>query len=193
VAEVNGEEIGKDDFVQAYAIQLRQVQSQGSGQQVDREQLQKQVLDGMVSTELLVQEAHGRGFSAADREVGQTLKELAEQNGLESPDAFLAALQEQGMDSGTVRSEIRTQLEIEQLVAAEAGDLQPTDAEVRALYDQLAAQQEQAGSAGGDAQVPPLRQVRPQLEEQVRSQKEAQVAKELLAQLRDDADVVVHL
>jgi hypothetical protein len=104
VAEVNGEEIGKNEFAEAYEIQLRQVQSQGSGQQVDQEQLKGQVLDGMVSTELLVQEARGRGFSAADREVGQTLKELAEQNGLESSDAFLAALQKQGMDSDMVRS-----------------------------------------------------------------------------------------
>ena len=192
VAEVNGEEIGKNELAEAYEIQLRQVQSQGAKQQVDEEQLRKQVLDGMVSTELLVQEAHERGFSAADREVAQTLEGLAERNGLESSDAFLVALGEQGMDADMVRSEIRTQLEVEQLVADEAGDLQPTDAEVRALYDQLVAQQ-RAASAGGDAQVPPLRQVRPRLEGQLRSHKESEVAKKLIAELRDDADIVIHL
>lgn len=193
VAEINGEEIGKHQFAEAYQVRLRQMRSQRSGQEIDQEQLKKQVVDGMVSTELLLQEAHGRGFTAGDREVGQTLKELAEQNGLESPAAFLAALEEQGMDSDMVRSEIRAQLEVEQLVADEAGDLQPSEAEVRALYDQLAAQQDQAGSAGGGSPLPPLRQVRPQLEKQVRSQKESEVAKSLLTELRDDADIVVHL
>jgi hypothetical protein len=196
VAEVNGQEIPKDEFAETYEVQFQQsvAQTRTTGQEVDQEQLKKQVVESMISTKLLVQEAEDRDLSASDREVDRTLQQLAQQNGLESADGFLAALEDQGMGPDLVRSQVRTQLKVDQLLAAEAGDLQPTDDEIRTLYDQMVAQQEQAGgNGGGGSQVPPLRQVRPQLAEQVRSQKEAEVAQKLVTDLREDAEVVVHL
>ncbi len=194
VAEVNGEEIQRDEFVQAYELQLQQAaaQAQASGQELDQDQLKQQVVQSLVSTELLVQEADQRDISVSDEDVDQTLEGLASQNGAESVEAFVTALGEQGMDAEEVDRQVRTQIKIERLVSDEAGEIEVTRQEARALYDQLAAQQEQAGDQGGQ-QLPPFPQVRPNLEEQVKSQKEQQVAQRLLGDLREAADITVNL
>jgi hypothetical protein len=194
VAEVNGEEIPREEFVQAYEAQFQQaaMQAQTSGQEVDQDQLKKQVADSLVSTELFVQEAAERDISASDQDVDQRLKQLSAQNGLESVDAFVAALEEQGMDREEIDSQVRTQVLIERLIESEAGDVSASKQEVRAMYDELVAQQEQAGEQAGQ-EMPPFAEVRPQLEEQVESEKKSEVAQGLLQELREDADVVVNL
>ena len=136
VAEVNGTEIPKDDFVSAYTPQYQQMamQSQASGQKVDEEGLQKQVVDNLVNTELLVQEADERGIEASAKQTDATLTSLAQQNGMTSSDQFVAALEKQGMDRETIESQVRDQVVIEQLLADEAGGTEPTEKELRALY-----------------------------------------------------------
>lgn len=195
VAEVNGQEISKDEFVAMYQARLQQMagQSQGFDRETGEEKLKKQVANSMVSTELLVQEADKRSFSVSDDQVDRTLQGLAAQNGLESVDAFLAALEQQGLDRDQVESQVRVQVKIERLVADEAGDIRPTGREVRALYEQMVAQQGRAGGEGGSSAVPPLKQVRPQLEEQLVSQKQSEVAQSLVSALRDDAEIVINL
>jgi hypothetical protein len=194
VAEVNGEEIPREDFVQAYEAQFQQaaMQAQTSGQEVDQDQLKEQVADSLVGTELLVQEADKRDISASDQDVDQTLKQLAAQNGLDSVDAFVAALEEQGMDREEINSQVRTQVLIERLIESEAGDVSASKQEVRAMYDELVAQQEQAGEQAGQ-EMPPFAEVRPQLEEQIESEKKSEVAQRLVRELREGADVVVNL
>lgn len=190
VAEVNGEEIPREDFAVAYEGQLQQAQ----GQKVDQDQLKQQVVENLVSTELLVQEAENRDITVSDRNVERTLEDLAAQNGLQSADEFVAAMEQQGMDRAEVNAQVRTQVIIERLIADESGGIEASAKEVRALYEQLAAQQGQAGQQDGQAQeLPPLAQVRPQLEEQVTSQKEAQVAQRLVGSLRERGDVVINL
>ncbi len=194
VAEVNGEEIGRSEFEQAYEAQLQQAMAQSQGQTPDQEQLKKQVADSLVSTELLVQEAEKRDITVSDSDVDKTVGELAAQNGLQSADQFFSAMEQQGMDRDTVDDQIRTQVAIERLIEDEAGPVRASDKEVRALYDQLVAQQEQAGQQAGQQQeLPPLKQVRPQLVEQVTSQKESQVAQRLLGDLREQGEVVINL
>lgn len=194
VAEVNGQEISRDQFVQAYESQFQQavMQAQSSAQEVDQGQLRKQVADNLVNTELLVQEADERDIKVSDKEVDRTLKELAAQNGLESVDAFVAAMEQQGMDRDEVESQMQTQVRIERLVSSEAGDVSASEAELRALYDRLVAQQEQAGEQAAQ-QVPPFAQVRSQLEDQVKAEKESEVAQRLITDLREKADVVVNV
>ena len=194
VAEVNGEEIGKDEFVQAYEAQYQQMaqQSQMSGQEVDQDQLKKDVAESLVSTELLVQEADRRKFTASDEEVDQKLQGLAQQNGLGSTQEFLAALEKQGMAADEVQSQVRVQLQVEQLVADEAGNIEPTEKEMRALYEQMTEQQKQAG--GNQAQkVPSYKKLRPQLEQQLKSQEMATVAQQLVGDLRKAGDVTINL
>lgn len=193
VAEVNGTEIGKAEFESAYTPQFQQMsmQSQASGEKVDEEALTKQVVDNLVNAELLVQEADARGFSASQEQTDAALEELAQQNGLKSGEEFLAALEEQGMEREAVETQVQDQVQIDQLLADEAGGSEPTTQEMRELYAQVKAQQAQAGAQG--QKVPPFAEVKPQLAEQLESQEQTRVATTLLEGLREDADIEVHV
>lgn len=193
VAEVNGEEIGKGEFVQAYQAQAQQaaMQQPQSGQKPDPKQLRGQVVQSLVTQELLNQEADKRNITASDKQVQKTLDDLAQQNGLKSSDQLIQALEKQGMDRKEIKAQASMQTRLDQLLAEEAGDVSASDKEIKAMYKQLKAQQAQAGAKG--QKMPPLAKVRPQLEDQVESQKESQAARGLIDKLRKGADIKIHV
>lgn len=191
VAEVNGQEIPRSDFVEAYEMQEQAAaqQAQAGGQQPDEEQLTEQVVQSLVNEALLVQEADRRGIEPTEQQVQRTLTELAGQSGMKDSDQLVAALEEQGLDREEIDEQATQQTRFDMLVAEVAGPVQASEKEIRALYEQLS---QQSGGQGGQ-QVPPLKQVRPQLVDQLESQQESQAARSLLDKLRKDADITVHV
>lgn len=192
VAQVNGEEVSKEDFEAAYTGQFQQaaMQAQMSGQEIDQDQLKNQLAESMVGQKLLIQEAENQKLAASDEEVNQTLEQLAQQNGLETTDEFLKALDEQGMKEEEVRSQVATQVKVDQLIAESAGDTTPSNEEVEAAYEQIKEQQEQMGS---EEELPAFEELKPELEEQVKTQKENEATQTLVAELREKADVTINL
>ena len=190
VAEVNGEEITKDEFVPIYQASFQQAatQAQATGEEPDADALRQQTLDDLVDTELLAQEADDRGIAVTDDDVDTELDDLAQQNGMESGDALLEAVAQQVMDQDTARAQVEVQVMVERLVADEDGPIEPTDKQLRALYAQAKKQQEQAGQ-----DVPAFAKVRDQLVEQAVAQQTGQVAQRLVDGLRKDADITSNL
>ncbi|QYJ05634.1 SurA N-terminal domain-containing protein [Nocardioides panacisoli] len=190
VAEVNGEEISKDEFVPAYEQQFQQMaaQSQMTGQQPDQDELKKQVADQLVNTELLEQAAAERGIEASEKQVDRTLADLAKSNQMGSADEFISALKEQGMSEDEVLSQVAVQVKLDQLLEKESGGVKITDAELRKAYDQLKSQSKQTGQ-----KAPSFQKSRSQLEEQVKSEKLNGVAQTLLKDLRKDAEISVNV
>ena len=172
VAEVNGEELTKDEFVPIYEATFQQAaaQSQATGQAPDEEALRKQTLDDLVDTELA---------------------SLAEQNGMKTADELLEAVEQQGVSADQARDQVETQLMVEQLVVDENGPIEPTDKELRTIYAQ--AKQQQAQSGQGGQKIPPFAQVRDQLVEQATAQETGKVAQALVKDLRADADITLNL
>ncbi|QSR29431.1 peptidylprolyl isomerase [Nocardioides sp. S5] len=193
VAEVNGEEVTKDEFVPIYEAQLEQAtaQSQMTGEAPDEEALKQATLDDLVDTELLAQEAEARGIEVTDEDVDTELTSLAEQNGMKTGEELLAAIAQQGMDEETARAQVETQVLVEQLVEDESGPFEPTEKELRAIYDD--AKKQQAQSEQGGQQIPPFAQVRSQLVEQARAQETGSVAGALVEDLREAAEITVNL
>lgn len=201
VAEVNGEEVTKEEFVPIYESAFAQAASQAQmgGQAPDEEQLRKQTADDLVDTELLAQEAEARGLEVSDEDVEAELTDLAEQNGMKSADELLKAVEQQGVTAEQARDQVETQVLVEQLVADENGPIEPTDKELRALYAQ--AKQAQAGQSGqsgqsgqgGAQKIPPFAQVRDQLVEQATNQEIGRVAAALVEDLRAEADITINL
>lgn len=194
VAEVNGTEVTKDEFVSVFESQFQQMsmQSQMSGQPVDEGQLKTQTLEGLVGSELLRQEAVERGLEVSDPEVDEALAGFAEQNQV-SNDEFITAMGEQGMDRDDVMEQIEKQLLVEKLIVDEYGEFTVTDAEVEAGYQQLVEQQAMSGGGQAGGGLPPLEQVRGDVEEQLVTEQQAQAMQELSEELRADADVTEHL
>lgn len=193
VAEVNGEEVTKEDFVPFYEASFQQaaMQAQASGEDPDEEALKEQAVDDLVDTELLAQEAESRGIEISDQDVDDELAALAEQNGMKSAEELLKAVEAQGLTEDQARSQIETQVLIEQLVADETGPIEPTDKELRALYEQARKQQEQSGQSGQE--FPTFEKVRSQLVEQAKAQESGKVAETLVTDLREDAEITIHL
>jgi len=202
VAEVNGEEVTKDEFVAAYEGQFQQqaMQAQMSGQELDQDQMKEQTANGMVDTELLVQEAGNRDLEVTDEAKEQTLNEVVEQSQLGSADEFYSAMEEQGMDREQVDSQLETQVQIDQVIADEAGNIEPSEDELRQLYEQQKQQQEQMGQGQGgqggqpsQQQMPSFEEMKPQLKQQAEMQKESEVAQTLVEGLRENADISINL
>ncbi|MGO2527291.1 SurA N-terminal domain-containing protein [Brevibacterium aurantiacum] len=196
VAEVNGEKITKDDFVPLYETQYQQMQmqSQQSGQQVDEKQLKTQTAENLVSTELLSQEAEKRDIKVSDKDVDKGLEESAKSSQMSKKD-FLAAMKKQGMDEKKVHAELKTQLAIEGLIKDEYGEFKASGEDIGQAYQQAKTQQEQmAQQSGQQAQeVPSLEEMRPQLEEQVKSQKSTEATQKFAKKLRKQGDVTINL
>lgn len=193
VAEVNGEEVTKDEFVPIYEATFQQAaaQAQMGGEAPDEEALKKQTVDDLVDTELLAQEAESRGISVSDDDVDAELETLAKQNQMGSAEELLKAVEEQGMTEDQARSQVETQVMVEQLADDEAGPIDPTEKELRALYARAKKQQAKSGQQG--QAIPPFAQVRDQIAEQARSEQVGKVAQSLIDDLRKDADITVNL
>ena len=193
VAEVNGEEVTKEEFVPVYESQFQQaaMQSQMSGEAPDEEALKKQTVDNLVDTELLTQEAESRGIEVSDEDVDAELTALAKQNQMGSAEELLEAVAKNGLTEEQARSQVETQVLVEQLVADEDGDAEPTDKELRALYAQAKQQQAQSGQKG--QKIPPFAKVRSQLVEQAKAEQVGKVAQALVDDLRKDADITINL
>ena len=196
VAKVNGEEISKEDFELTYTSMFQQIymQSQMTGEEVDEDQLKEQTIEEMVSQELLIQEADNAGIEASDDKVEETLQELVDNNGMESKEQLLEALEEQGMDEQEVMNQLKTQVKVTQLIENETGDVEPTEEELQELYDEIVAQQEQMQEADGESvEVPNFEEMKPDLVGYVEEQKTAEAAQNLIEKLRDDADVEIYI
>lgn len=189
VAVVNGTEIGKDEFTTTYESQFSQAQA--SGQEVDQAQLRTTVADNLVSTELLRQEADARGIEATDEAKAAAIAELVENSGLGSEEELRAAFAEQGLDQAEFDSQLEDQVKLDALLTEEAGDTTPTDQEVQEAYDDAVAQQEEGGDTA--TPIPPLDEVRPQIEEQLAGTKTSEATQALIADLREGADITVNL
>ena len=197
VAEVNGQEVTKDDFVVVYEAQFQQAAMQAAqtgGDQPDEDALKEQTADQLVDTELLTQEAEDRGIAVTQQDVDGELASVAKENQLGSVDELFAALEKQGATEDQARAQLESQMVIEKLVADEAGPVKPTERELRKIYDAAKKQQAQAAQQGGQAQaIPPYAKVRPQLVEKAKSDRLAEVAQTLVDDLRADADITVNL
>lgn len=205
VAEVNGDEIAKEDFEQLYTGQFQQaaMQQQMSGEEVNQDELKQNVAEGMVDQRLLIQEADNRDISVSEDDINETINQLMEQNEMESEDELFSALEEQGMSEDQVRTELEDQQKVEQLISDEAGEIEVTDEELEERYaqaeeqqEQMQAQMEEQSEGEGEQQqqeMPSFEEMEPQLEEQIVTEKEQETAQSIVENLREDADVTVHV
>ncbi len=193
VAVVNGTEIGREDFTTAYQSQFPQAatQAQAGGQDVDQDLLKTSVADNLVSTELLRQEADKRGIEASPEARAAAIAALLETSRLASEEELRAAFAEQGLDDAAFDSQLEDQVQLDALLAEEAGDTKPTDQEIQEAYDAAVAQQEASGDT--TTPVPPLEEVRPEIEEQLAGGKTSEAAQALIGQLREGAEITVNL
>lgn len=195
VAEVNGDKISKADFESTYQAQFQQVmmQAQMSGEEVNQDELKGQIVDALIGQRLVIQEAEDKGFEVAEEDVNKTLDSLVAQNGLESQDEFFAALEEQGMAKEEVMSQVETQVKVNKLIADETGEVNPSEEELKEMYDTYVKQLEQMSESGQDVTIPSYEEMKPNLIAQIKSQKDAETYQKLVEKLEKDAEITKNL
>lgn len=176
VATVNGEEITRSEL-DALRTQVATQQNTDPGT-ID----EKQVLDTLIAQALIRQAAAQTDVTVSDEQVAAEVSSLTAQVGGE--EAFTQAMAAQGITEDELRSQIRDQLITQAYLEQELelSQITATDEEVTTAYEEIA--------TGGE-EVPPLEEVRGQVEELVIQQKQQTEVDALIAQLRAEAEVEV--
>ncbi|GEL78613.1 SurA N-terminal domain-containing protein [Tenuibacillus multivorans] len=185
VATVNGEEITNGELLQNETFVKQRYQM--FGMQQSAEQIQQQALDQLINTELVLQSAEEAGIEPTEEEINteydNMISQLKEQN---QTDDVSQIFEQAGTTEEEVRNDIRTQLTTEKYLDQNTEEVTVSDEEIQEAYDNYTAQLEQA-----DQEPQSLEDMRGQLEQQVKTQKEGEQTQQLLDQLREDNDVEI--
>ncbi len=189
VAIVNGHKIKGAAFnrmlAQVHTQDLQQQMQQGQGAPGPSEkQEKKQAIDTVVGTELLVQEAEARGYKAPKKTVDQQMSQVHQQ--YPSTKKLRRALKQSHITLKQLRAEITDRVKIQAYVNKELGPFTVTRTQIKAYYAQL---KKQAGSGGGKNSLPPLKKVRPQIKQQLQSEKQQQKVSSQVAKLKKKGHV----
>lgn len=199
VAVVDDTEITKEEFTVTYEAQFTTAaaQAQAGGQPVDQDALKKQVAESLVDTQLLINEADERGYEVSQEDKDSTLDDLAEQNGLTSGDELVTTLEAQGLSKDEIDSQLERQVKLDRLTAEEAGDSEPSEKDLRTVYDDAVEQQKAAAAGAAEGteapEIPSFEDSRDQIAQQVKQENENAAAQALVDSLKKDADITINL
>lgn len=181
VATVDGKGISKQEYNKELESMKASYEQQGMpADQMDskmKKELEKSVLDQMINAELLLQTAEKDGVSIEEKEVDAELEKIKTNFGDEKQ--FEEALKKNKMTEKELKSQLKKQMTVNNYLDSKVGKVEASEQEIQALYDQYKQQAE------GQKQKPEeLEKIKPQLEQQVLSQKENEKITKLVEELR---------
>jgi peptidyl-prolyl cis-trans isomerase D len=137
-ATVNGKAIPLRDFAREYLQQVDRLRQQGvPSEMVKQFGLQKQVLDQMVSTELLAQAAEQKGLTASDDDLTRLYQKtpLFQKDGKFDHDTFLQYVREiENTTEVLFEDKLRRQLAAQRMIQLVESSVVVSDDEVKARY-----------------------------------------------------------
>ncbi len=141
-AKVNGEEIPAINYQRVMQNQLYRQQESMQGELTPelQEQIQRNVLEGMIRNEVVKQFARDAGFRVDDQRLMQAIRsqEVFQVGGEYSYDSYVMILANQGITPERFEREQRAQMEVEQLENAIVTSAFFTPAEYRRYIELLA-------------------------------------------------------
>jgi|AntRauTorckE6833_2_1112554.scaffolds.fasta_scaffold03661_4 peptidyl-prolyl cis-trans isomerase SurA len=184
VAKVNGEVLTRAEYNRMRQQLAGTAQQQGLSLSASStiEQINTQAMDTLVETELLRQAAATAGREVSETEVDERFNEIVEQVG--GADALAATLEEINLTEASLRSDVKQEILVQGYIDTEleGKDMSVTDEEIQGLYDE---------AGGADAGLPPLEEVRVQIEQQIEANKRNEAVGILVDALREGAEVEV--
>jgi len=184
VAVVNGEEITSKDL----STSVQQFNQAAVAQGIDTTDAQvvadieKQALDVLINTALLKQSAAEQGIVVTDEQTAERLETIQAEIG--GPEVLEARIAELGLSRADLQDDIKEEILIQTLldgIFAEA-NIEVTEEEVQEVY---------VSAGGAEAGLPPIEEVRGEIENQVRGSKEQEVVDTYLTTLKADADIEI--
>ena len=183
-AKVNGVVIPKSDF-DSGVLQLMEVAKSQGADVTDPQivsQFNSQAIDTLVNGELLRQAAQAEGITVSGEEVDARFNEISE--GVGGIDVLKERMAEFNIDEESLRRDIENEVLIQGLfdIILVENDSEVTEEEVLSFYDQ---------AGGEEAGLPPLEDVRDQIEEQILLSREQEQVGNYIDGLREDADIEI--
>lgn len=191
---------GKDTIALVNGVPIKQAEFQNSVKNVTdaytqqgvdvndpatREVIESEAVKRLINTELLLQAAAGAGHTADDAQVDEQVSALIAEFGGE--EALQTRLSELNITKEMLRNDVREQIIVGDYLEkeTEVGSITVTDEEINTFFENLKAQY--------GKQLPPLEDIKVQIEDDIKVQKQQGVLSEILANLRANAEVEVRL
>ncbi len=183
-ALVNGTVIAKSDFESSFN-QLMQMAAASGASTTDVaviEQNRTQAIDTLVNGELLRQAALAAGRTATPDAIAARYAEI--ETGLGGKEQLAAKMAEYGITETVLRRDIENEILIQGFFDEKfpLTGYEVTDADIDAFY---------AGLGGAEARLPPLSDVKTQVAEQIKFDRQQTAITEYIDTLRGEADIEI--
>ena len=184
VAYVNGEKITKSEF----EARKEQILNSPQAQQLNLSDptvlsnIESQILDEMINTDLLLQEAGKAGITASADDVQKQYDDIATRLGGE--DKLLAELKNNNLSHDGFLKNIGDQLVIESLLSqnVSTSTITVSDEEIQTFYDQ---------NVKGQDGAPALAEISSQIRDQISSQKQQLLVNDYIDGLRASSSIQI--
>jgi peptidyl-prolyl cis-trans isomerase SurA len=183
VAVVNDEVVTAHELANEVAVAVRQLNAQGTPLP-QRAALERQVLERMITSRILVQNARRTGIRVSDGQLNKAVERMAEENNM-SREQLSDAMEAEGINVSRFREKIRTEIMIARLKEREVDNrITITEAEI----DSFLRSQEASGSKDDQYSVAHILILVPEgaSPDEIRSNRD--VAEDALRQLKSGAD-----
>lgn len=182
VAVVNGVEITRERYEFRYNLEAKDAPNRGLdlNDSNTRDFFASQVLDNIVTVELLLQQAKQAGINTTDDAVNGQYQIVV--NTLGGEEALNQQLANDNITPEGLRNDIREQLIIENFVNvySESVGIEITDEEVAEAYDNASTTSED---------LPPLEDVAEQIKDQLYQQRSVEAVNQLLESMKEESDI----
>jgi peptidyl-prolyl cis-trans isomerase SurA len=183
IAVVNNDVVTRLDLDEQIKLATQQLKRQGTPMP-PQDVLERQILERMVISKVLVQMARETGLRVDDTQLQRAIERIAQENKL-SPDAFRKQLEREGVDFNRFREELRNEILISRLKEREVeSKILITDAEV----DNYLKNQQSAGAKDDEYSLAHILVLVPEQASPEQIQAKRAVAEKALAQIRGGAD-----
>ncbi|SHN22895.1 SurA N-terminal domain-containing protein [Gracilibacillus kekensis] len=178
VATINGEEVSAAKYNRVYPLVKNMLQQYGQDVE-DLDAVKDQVLNELITQELILQDAKEEGLEVDTEEVESQFTALKEQSG----DDFSSVLEDKGFTEESYKSQLENDLLRNQYMESVIG-ITVTDEEVKEYYKQVKEQSKE--------EVPALEEVEGTIRQQLTAQKQQEKQEEISAkieELRENAEI----
>jgi peptidyl-prolyl cis-trans isomerase SurA len=132
LAVVNDDVITKSEVDQM----AKAMEAQPGMPTISGKELEKKLLDAMITQKLAITEAKRRGITVSDKEVQAAFDDFKKRNNIEDDAALAKALAKEGMTIAGLKKQMHDQMLTERLMSiVAAGKVVVTDKQVRDFYD----------------------------------------------------------
>jgi len=189
-AIVNGEKIANKDL-QTQITQTKQMYPEQDLNLEQEKQLEAQILDQMIGSILLKQEAKKQDIAVDQEEINSQMSQMIQNLGGE--EAFNEQLQSAGLTEKQLRERMKEQVLVQKYIDSEIPqqELEVTDEEIKTYFNQIMAQQ------GEGSELPSFEEMEESQKEQLRSQlkqqKQSLEVQQLIEQLKQEAEITTSL